>query len=273
MFLLNKQYAKAEALLVDYIAKNASDKEAIELLGDAYGHQKKWDKAIAQYKRLTKLSPKNANYHYKYGGSLSMKALKVNKIRALTIIGDLKSAFLTAARLDPKHIDTRWALVELYMSLPGIVGGSKNKSLKYANELEALSKVNGYLAKGYVYEYDNKPKLSETYYKKAVKAGDSINCSESNAKQQRNALHYQFGKVSADYNIQLDKGQKCLKVYINNYTSADGVPIEWAYYRLAQIFRHKNNKSKALYYINKALKVRSGFKQAKKEKTNILSKK
>lgn len=292
--LLNKkQYAKAEVLIEKYVSENSTDKKAIELLGDAYGYQKKWEQAIEKYKLLSELETTNANYHYKYGGALGMKALSVSKIRALGIIGDVKSAFLEAARLDPKHIETRWALVELYMSLPGIVGGSKKKSIKYANELEALSKVDGYLAKGYIYEYDDEPELAETYYKKAVKVGGSVTCYDkliklyetekqpdkaiatieaSHKKHQRNGMHYQLGKVSADYGIQLDKGEKCLKAYIANYSAADGVPKEWAYYRLAQIYKHKKDKEKAISYLDKAIAIRSDFKQALKEKATILGK-
>jgi hypothetical protein len=40
--------------------------------------------------------------------------------------------------------------------------------LLFANQLEVLSKVDGYLAKGYIHEYDNEPELAEKYYKKAV---------------------------------------------------------------------------------------------------------
>ncbi len=83
-----------------------------------------------------------------------MKAFTVSKLSALTMIGDIKGAFLKAAKLDPKHIDTRWALVEFYVQLPGILGGSIKKSLKYADQLQQLSVVDGYLAKGYIYEYD-----------------------------------------------------------------------------------------------------------------------
>jgi len=171
-----KQFVKAEQKASEYAKQNPNNLKAIELLGDAYGHQKKWDEAIAQYKKLVVAKATNANYQYKYGGALGMKALEVNKFKALGIIGDVKDAFLKAAELDPGHIDTRWALVELYMQLPGIIGGSKKKSLKYANELEQLSKVDGYLAKGYIYEYDKEPKLAETYYKKAIVVGGSINC-------------------------------------------------------------------------------------------------
>ncbi|APY10394.1 hypothetical protein BWZ22_03680 [Seonamhaeicola sp. S2-3] len=172
----DKQYDEAEQILKNYVDTNANNIQAVELLGDVYGHQKKWDEAIIQYKKLVKAKPENANFHYKYGGVLGMKALSVNKFKALTIIDDVKAAFLKAAELDSNHIDTRWALVELYMKLPGIIGGSKSKALHYANELEALSKVDGYLSKGYIYESDKEPQQAEKYYKMAVNKGGSLVC-------------------------------------------------------------------------------------------------
>ncbi|WP_111685521.1 tetratricopeptide repeat protein [Winogradskyella tangerina] len=289
-YLDQKQFLNAQAEMVTYLESHPNDKEAIELLGDAYGHQKKWDEAIEQYKRLAEEEPKNANYHYKYGGALGMKALSVSKIRALGLIGDVKRAFLKAAELDPNHIDARWALVELYVSLPGIVGGSTSKALKYANELQNLSEVDGYLAKGYVYEYDDEPELAEKYYKLAIKVGGSVTCYEkltnfyekqdepdkaidniekAHTKHQRNAMHYQIGKVCADYNIQLEKGEKCLKTYLLNHSAKDGVPKAWAYYRLAQIYKHKKNKTEALKWINKAIAGLPKIKVFQKEKAII----
>ncbi|WP_353778886.1 hypothetical protein [Winogradskyella sp. 3972H.M.0a.05] len=286
-----KKFKEAETYLVNYVSEHPEDLRAIELLGDAYGHQTLWNDAIPQYKKLVKADGSNADYHYKYGGALGMKALSVSKLKALGIIGDVKKAFLKAAELDKTHIDARWALVELYMQLPGIVGGSKRKSLKYANELEELSMVDGYLAKGYIYEYDDEPELAEEYYKKAIQVGGSLTCygkltslyekenkpndaisniEAANEKHQRNALHYQIGKVCADYNVQLNKGEKCLLRFIDNHSVKDGVPVEWAYYRLAQIYKHKKDKEKSLDYINQALSIRADFKQALKEKEKIL---
>lgn len=288
--LKDKKFVKAQELLSEYVKTHQNDKESIELLGDAYGHQKKWDDAIAYYEKLTRLEPGNANFHYKYGGALGMKALSVSKIKALGIIGDVKGAFLKAAELDPSHIDTRWALVELYMQLPGIVGGSKSKSFKYANELEALSKVDGYLAKGYIYEYDDEPELAEKYYKLAINEGGSLTCYDkltnlyekekqpekvisnleaSGIKHERNAMHYQIGKVCAEYNIQLEKGEKCLLIYIENYSAKDGVPKAWAYYRLAQIAKNKKNKVDALKWIDKAIADLPKIDVFKSEKQHI----
>ncbi|MFK7782037.1 tetratricopeptide repeat protein [Psychroserpens sp.] len=288
--LLDKKYKTAETNLESYLNAAPNDIEGIELLGDAYGQQKKWDEAIEIYEKLVNMRPNVANYHYKYGGALGMKALSVSKLRAVAFIGDIKSAFLKAAELDPKHINTRWALVELYMQLPGIVGGSKSKSLKYAEELEVLSTVDGYLAKGYIYEYDNEPELAETFYKKAIKIGGSLTCFEkltnlyesnkqpekaianieqAQNKHNRNALHYQIGKVAAEYNVELSKGEQCLLTYIKNYSAADGVPKAWANYRLAQIHKHKGNKSDALKYIDLAISALPKIKVFQQEKTDI----
>ncbi len=289
---LEKEYVKAEKLIAPFVDTNPNNQTGIELLGDAYGFQKKWDGAIEYYKKLVELDKDNANYHYKYGGALGMKALTVSKFRALGMIGDIKRSFLSAAELDPKHIDTRWALVELYMQLPGIIGGSVKKSLKYADELEHLSLVDGYLAKGYVYEYDSEPKKAEYYFKKAIEVGGSVMCYDkltklyesqkqpdkaintieaAHEKHNTNTLNYQIGKVCADYNVQLDKGERCLKAYIKNYSAKDGVPIEWAYFRLAQINKNRVNKLEALRWIDKAIQTRPNFKQAKEEKEKILS--
>lgn len=288
----NKDYAKAESLLTNYLKEHPQDLKAIELLGDAYGYQEQWDAAISKYKMLVQANQTNANYYYKYGGALGMKALTVNKVRALGIIGDVKKAFLTAAELDPNHIETRWALVELYIQLPGILGGSTDKALQYANELEHLSKVDGYLSKGYIYEYNDQPDLAETYYKKAIIEGGSLTCFDKLTKlyetknqpekaiqnieeaqkiHQRNALHYQIGKVAAEYNIELQKGEACLQTYLKNYSSRDGVPKAWAHYRLAQIYLHKNNKDQALKHIDLALAELPKIKPFVQEKEKILS--
>ncbi|QHI36612.1 hypothetical protein IMCC3317_19750 [Kordia antarctica] len=287
----NKQYSKAETIIKSALEKSPNNRQLIELLGDSFGYRENWDNAIENYEKLVEMDNANANYHYKYGGAMGMKALIVNKFRALSLIGDIKSSFNRAAELDPNHIDVRWAMVELYMQLPGLLGGSVRKSMKYANELENLSKVDGYLAKGYIYEYDDEPELAEKFYKKAIAIGGSLTCydkltnlyekqeqplkaianiEKSHKKHQRNAMHYQIGKVAADYNIQLEKGEKCLYLYITNYTSKDGVPVSWAYYRLAQIFQHKGDKQKAMEWIDKAL-AENILKPFKKKKVEILA--
>lgn len=292
LLLEQKQYERVEVLTSEILKDNEDDIRAIEFLGDAYGYQKKWDKAIEQYKKLVVRQPKNADFHYKYGGALGMKSLSISKIRALSLIGDVKKSFLKAAELDPNHLETRWALVELYIQLPGILGGSRNKALDYANELAILSEVDGFLSKGYVYEQTKNSSQAEHYYKKAVEVGGSVTCynklselyekenqpekaisniEDSYEKHVRNTSHYQIGRICATYNIQLDKGKACLLKYIEDYTTRDAVPIEWAYMRLAQISKLRQDKLRALDYIDKAILVNPDFEEARLEKQKIIA--
>ena len=286
------QFEKAQQLLVPYVASHPKDLKGLELLGDAYSNQKKWDDAQGCYKKLIEFEPDNANYHYKYGGVLGLKAQSANKLSALSMIGDVKSSFLKAAELDPKHIGVRWALVELYMRMPGIVGGSKSKSLKYADELEKLSPVDGYLAKGYIYETDDEPDQAENYYKKAVQVGGSAICYNKlttfyeNQKQPLKAIatieatqkkheniffSYQIGKMAAEFNVELDKGEQQLMVFLEKCSDKDATPKAWAHYRLAQIYKYKGKKSEALKYIDLAMNELPKNKPFEDEKEQILN--
>jgi tetratricopeptide (TPR) repeat protein len=158
------------------------------------------------------------------------------------------------------------------MQLPGILGESKDRSLQYANELETISRFEGYLAKGYIYEYSSDPDLAEDYYKKALKEGKNLACSDNGQTTgMRNALHYQIGKVEAEYHTELEKGEACLQTYLENYTPKDGVPKAWAHYRLAQIYLYKKNKIQALKHIDLALAELPNIKPFKKEREKILN--
>lgn len=284
-------YTKAKPLFESYLKRHPNDLKTLEYLGDIAGYAKDWNNAISNYEKLVEIAPNVANYHYKYGGVLGMKALEINKLSALGLIGDIKASFQKAAELDPKHIEVRWALVEFYVQLPSIIGGSEKKALQYANELAALSPVDGHLAQGYIAEYNNRPADAEAHYKNSVRVGGSITCytklSEHYQKndapekawrtlenaqkkhKENNRLHYQLGKIAGQYGIGLDHGIACLDRYIKNHTAADGVPKDWAYLRLAQIYKHKGDKTNATAWIEKALVKRPDFKEALAEKKII----
>jgi tetratricopeptide (TPR) repeat protein len=172
LFRQNK-LVEAKALFEKHLKANPNHTKTLEYLGDIAGKNKNWDEAIGYYKKIKIQYPLNADYHYKYGGALGMKAKEINKFKALNLLGDVEESFLTAAKLDPKHIDTRWALVVFFTELPGIVGGSESKAQKYADELMKLSKVDGFMAKGFIDEYFERYPKAEANYKKAHEIGNS----------------------------------------------------------------------------------------------------
>jgi hypothetical protein len=167
------KYKLAKPLFESVLVENQNHSKTLEYLGDIEGFNKSWDKGMFYYDKLKKLNPSNAEYYYKYGGCLGMKAKESNKFTALGMIGDIKTSFEKAIQLNPNHIEARWALIELYLQLPGIIGGSERKAQKYANELLNISTVDGYLAKGHIAEYFNKYKDAERFYTKAIAVSGS----------------------------------------------------------------------------------------------------
>uniref|UniRef100_UPI00404B5051 tetratricopeptide repeat protein n=1 Tax=Flavobacterium sp. TaxID=239 RepID=UPI00404B5051 len=155
---------QAQILFENYLKSNPNHTKTMEYLGDIAGVKKDWDLAISYYRKIKNQMPSNANYHYKYGGVLGMQAKEANKFKALGMLDEVEESFLNAIKLDKNHVDARMALVILYMELPGIIGGSERKALKYADEIALISKADGYLAKGTIDEYNNNYRQAEKKY-------------------------------------------------------------------------------------------------------------
>jgi tetratricopeptide (TPR) repeat protein len=172
-FFQQNNFAAAKPLFEDFLKENPNHLKSLEYLGDMYGAEKNWDKSKNYYEKLKTLKPTEANYFFKYGGVLGMKAKNANKFAALGMIPEVKASFEKAITLNPKHVQARWALVELYIQLPGIVGGSERKARKYSDELLAISPIDGYLSKGRIEEYFDNYDKAEIQFKKAHEIGKS----------------------------------------------------------------------------------------------------
>ncbi|WP_166921644.1 tetratricopeptide repeat protein [Flavobacterium poyangense] len=168
-----KKYDEAQSIFEEILKTKPSDVKAMEYLGDIAAYNKSWEEAVDYYKKLKELKPSEANYYFKYGGALGMRASEVNKFKALGMAGEVRESFEKAIALNPKHIQARWGLIEYYLHLPGIFGGSEAKAIAYSVELMQLSVVDGYLSRGRIEEYFKRYSSAEKYYIKANEIGKS----------------------------------------------------------------------------------------------------
>lgn len=271
-----KNYTQAIQKLEIYLSETPQDLVLLELMGDAYGFQNNWDNAATYYKRLRDLVPSNASYHYKYGGVLGKQAKEGSKFKTVGLISKVKASFLKASELDPNHKEVRWAMVELYTQLPGFLGGSYNKALVYASELEQLSKLDGVFAKAYIYKSSNQEELAKRYYKIGLENLEELAYSQSNLsntthlKSNYNLLHFLVASACRVHNTQLSIGQRCVQAYIDSFSSKDHEPLEKAYLLQAQLFKLQGRNSDALSSIEEALLIKPDFKPALKEQQLIL---
>jgi len=168
-----KKYDEAQIIFEGVLKSKPSDIKTIEYLGEIAAHQKSWVKGAEYFKKLKELKPTEADYFYKYGGCLAMRAMEVSRLKALGMVGEMKESFEKAIVLDPKHLPARWALIEIYLQLPGIFGGSESKAILYSNQLAQLSPVDGYLSRGRIDVYFKRYTAAEKNFIKAHEIGKS----------------------------------------------------------------------------------------------------
>ncbi len=272
----SKSYDKLTPKLEQFIALHPTNYDAIELLGDVYGSKLDWDSAAYHYEKLVQAQPSVANYHFKFGGVLGQKAKVSSRFDALSLIGQVKKSFYRAATLDPLHWQVRWALVELYVQLPALLGGSYKKALAYAEELESISKINGYFAKAYIYEQKEDKVQYNIFAKKGMELRQTISCLKHRSQQQpkceshNNSLHYDLAIACLNEDLDTSSSLFLLKKYISEFNSIDRTPLEMAHYQLARLYLKQQKKEVALYHLETSLKLNSKFDLAKNEKKRIL---
>ena len=196
-----EKYALAKPIFESFLKENPTHLKTIEYLGDVAIHLKDYDSAIVYYGKLKKLKPTEADYYYKYGGALGLKAKDGGKWVAIRLIGDMKESFEKAIALNLNHIEARWAMIEYYLQVPALFGGSEKKAQRYANELMKLSPVDGYLSRGHIDEYFERYKSAEKNYMKAIEIGGSKTT---------------YDRLAALYKVKLHQPEKAIKV-LENY--------------------------------------------------------
>ncbi len=192
-----EKYALAKPLFENELKDSPYHVKIIEHLGDISIHLNNLEKAISYYRMLIKLKPDEANFYYKYGGALGLKSQAGGKWVAIRLIGDMKDSFEKAISLKSNHLEARWALIEYYLQVPGLFGGSEKKAQNYANQLMKFSPVDGYLARGKIDEYFERYKSAEINYLKAIQIGGPKTT---------------YDRLTALYKVKLLQSEKAIKV-------------------------------------------------------------
>lgn len=248
----------ATSKLEKAFAKQPSAENAF-VLGEVWSAQRDWKKAASFYKKALEKDAEVADYHFGYAGATGMIA-KSNKLKALGLIDDIIFHFEETLKLNPEHLETRWALIDLYLELPGFLGGSKEKAMKQVEALQKLNTVEGLLAHAYVEEQTDVG--DEKGYLEALRLEHTIGVTYP-----RKNIHYQLGKAAARNGTYLTEGIKHLQWFLQKYRIGDLVEPKWAHYYIGLIQKQQGQMAKAQISFKKALQQDPGFKQAQKELT------
>lgn len=119
------------------LALDPDSGELHALLSIAHRESGAVDEAVDAGKRAVELAPDASWVHHEYARALAMKMLEGGVLAAMGNLGEYKDEMQKAVDLDPGNVDALSEQIGFYLFAPGIVGGSTEKALELARQLEA----------------------------------------------------------------------------------------------------------------------------------------
>ena len=86
------KYTLAKPIFETTLKETPNNLKTIEYLGDIASYTNDWEKAAVYYGKLKTVKPNEANYYFKYGGALGMRAQTGGKWVAIRLVGDIRES-------------------------------------------------------------------------------------------------------------------------------------------------------------------------------------
>ena len=113
------------------LAADASDLQAqlaLALAGLEWGRVDALEPSVRQMQACVERQPDLAACHYALGSLLSVQAVKGGALKALSLNARIREQLQRAFELDPRSYEIRSALVQYYLAVPMLAGGSHSKA-------------------------------------------------------------------------------------------------------------------------------------------------
>jgi tetratricopeptide (TPR) repeat protein len=140
-------WKRLKAVIEPRAAASPNDAQAQWLLSRVRTAYKDSDGALAPAEKAAALDAKNADYRWQVASVVGDQASKASMFKAMGLAKRFRQEAEAALALNPKHIQSLTGLSQFYYRAPGIAGGDKKKAEDLANQVLAVSKVDGYIAR------------------------------------------------------------------------------------------------------------------------------
>jgi tetratricopeptide (TPR) repeat protein len=181
----NRKYSEARTIFEKITSESENHAEANYYLGwICLRSENNPEKAIDYLEKAIEANNSNAKYHLLLSNALGSKAMQSNMLKQAFLAPKIKKEMEKAVELDPNYVEARAALTQLYVMLPGIMGGSIEKAKGQAEALVKLDAYRGFIAYALIYDHEEDWQAADEYYKKAIASGSGP--------QKANA-HHQLG--------------------------------------------------------------------------------
>ena len=140
-------WKRLKAVIEPRAAANPNDAEAQWLLSRVRLAYRDADGALAPAEKAVALDARNAEYRWQLAQVVGEQASIASVFKQMGLAKRFKREAEAVLALDPKHTGAMVGLMEFYYRAPGIVGGDKKKAAAIPNQIMAINKIDGYIAR------------------------------------------------------------------------------------------------------------------------------
>lgn len=163
------KYPEAKKALARALVANPADAAAHAYLGLALlNHDRDADEAAQHVEEAVRLEPARSQYHQWLGAVYSRQAMEAGILSAPGLAKKARTELEKAVELDPGDLEARGALLQFYLSAPGIVGGSVAKAREQALTMTEIDRHQGLLAQARIAEHEKDDQGAERLYRSAI---------------------------------------------------------------------------------------------------------
>jgi tetratricopeptide (TPR) repeat protein len=281
-----RRLAEARSVLEEAVAEDAGDARAASYLGRVLLADGEVDRAVAWLEKSVALEDSNAEYHLWLGRAYGSAAIRASVLKQPSLARKVKKEFERASQLDPDSLEARFGLIEFYLRAPGVLGGSRKKADEQAREIRKRNALQGYRAFGRIAEQEKDFDQAFREYLRAAaefpeQVGPSYWIGALHARNKdyakafevyekllerdprQTAACYQIGRVAVLSGQRLERGEECLKLYLQHDPLPDEPTLASAHYRLGLLYEKKGSRDLARREYSAALALEPSYPEAR----------
>jgi len=177
---------------------------------------KDWETVIKFEQELISQDP-SLSHHFILGAAAGFRALEVSPFTSFSYVKLMKKSFLKSFELDPTNRNVLKAQVDVYASLPSILGGDTEIALEYAIKIKILNTIEGLIAQAAILYKDFFHEIKTTF-------SDCSTTFHEYLKGSRRDLGYNLGRIAADYKLDNDLAECALDYFASTCEIKDTIP-------------------------------------------------
>jgi tetratricopeptide (TPR) repeat protein len=281
-----RRLAEARSVLEEAVREDARDARAASYLGRVLLADGEADRSVEWLEKSVALEESNAEYHLWLGRAYGARAIRASVLKQPALARKVKKEFERASQLDPDNLEARFGLIEYYLRAPAIMGGSRKKADEQAQEIRRRNALQGYRAFGRIAEHEKDFDKALSEYARAADefAGQAepsywIGALHARKKEYAKAFavyekllerdprqlaaRYEIGSVAALSGQNLERGEECLKLYLQHDPLPDEPTPASAHYRLGLLYEKKGSRDLARREYSAALELEPFFPEAR----------